>query len=292
MQTIKANCAFDGKAILAEGPVWDADLGKLWWVDIERYLINRWDPTTGKNESWSVGCHVGFAIPTTSGDVIAGTRSGILRLNVDTGVVTPVVDPESDITTTRFNDGKCDPRGRLFGGTISDTRAPEASLYRFDEQITPHKVVEQVVNSNGLAWSMDEKTFYYIDTATRKIDAFDYDVETAALSNRRKAFDLPHDMGKPDGMTIDNEGMLWVAQWSGGGVSRWNPNSGELLAKVELPCSNVTSCCFGGPDLDRLYITCARQGLSPEQAAEQPQAGGLFVADVGVSGKPGVKFAY
>ncbi|UUO04903.1 SMP-30/gluconolactonase/LRE family protein [Blastopirellula sp. J2-11] len=292
MQTIKANCAFDGKAILAEGPVWDADLGKLWWVDIERYLVNRWDPVTGKNESWSLGRQVGFAIPTTSGDVIAGTRNGIVRLNVESGAIIPLVDPESDISTTRFNDGKCDPRGRLFGGTISDQRIEEASLYLLDETLQIRRVVEKVTNSNGLAWSSDEKTFYYIDTATRKIDAFDYDVTSGAISNRRKAFDIPHDLGKPDGMTIDSEGMLWVALWSGWGVSRWNPNTGQMLAKVDLPCQNVTSCCFGGPNLDRLYITCARQGLSSEQLAGQSLAGGIFVADVGVSGMAGVKFAY
>lgn len=292
MQTVKANCAFDGKAILAEGPVWDADLGKLWWVDIERHLVNRWDPVTGKNESWSLGCQVGFAIPTTAGDVIAGTRNGIVRLNVESGMIIPLVDPESNISTTRFNDGKCDPRGRLFGGTISDQRIEEASLYMLDETLQIRRVVEKVTNSNGLAWSHDEKTFYYIDTATRKIDAFDYDVASGAIANRRTAFDIPHDMGKPDGMTIDAEGMLWVALWSGWGISRWNPNTGELLAKVDLPCQNVTSCCFGGPNLDRLYITCARQGLSAEQQAGQALAGGIFVADVGVSGMPSVKFAY
>ncbi|PHS08067.1 MAG: hypothetical protein COA78_13095 [Blastopirellula sp.] len=291
MQEIDARCIFDGKATLGEGPAWIAESQRLIWVDIERHLINRLDPATGKNESWAVGCDVGFAVPDTSGNIVAGTRDGIIRLNTETGEITSVVDPESDIPTNRFNDGKCDPRGRIFGGSISYERiVGDASLYRFDTDFQVEKVQDGITNSNGLTWSLDEKTFYYIDTPTRKVDAFDYDVETGAISNRRTVINVPEDLGKPDGMTIDNEGMLWVCLWGGWGVTRWNPETAELIGKINLPCKNVTSCCFGGPNLDQLFISCARTGLTAEELANQPQAGSLFVAEPGVSGQAAVAF--
>ncbi|MGY8770413.1 MAG: SMP-30/gluconolactonase/LRE family protein [Pirellulales bacterium] len=292
MQEIDARCIFDGKATLGEGPAWIASTQQLIWVDIERHLINRFEPATGKNESRSVGCDVGFAVPDKSGNIVAGTRDGIIRLNTTTGEITSVIDPESDIPTNRFNDGKCDPRGRIFGGSISYNRiVGDASLYRINTDFQVEKVVENVTNSNGLTWSLDEKTFYYIDTPTRKVDAFDYDVETGAISNRRTIIKVPEELGKPDGMTIDNEGMLWVCLWGGWGVTRWNPESGELIGKINLPCKNVTSCCFGGPNLDQLFITCARTGLSAEELTDQPQAGSLFMAEPGVSGQAAVAFA-
>jgi sugar lactone lactonase YvrE len=292
MQSIDAELLFDAQATLGDGPAWDDRLNRLIWVDIERNMINRFDPATGRNESWSVGVHVGFAVPTDAGDIVAGTRDGIIRLDPQLGSVVSLLDPEGDIPTNRFNDGKCDPRGRLFAGTISYKRIEgDASLYRIDQDLSVTKVVSGVTNSNGQCWSADEATFYYIDTPTRRIDAFDYDVESGEISNRRTVVHVPEELGKPDGMTIDQEGKLWVGMFRGGGVTRWNPETGELLAKIELPCPNVTSCCFGGPNFEQLFITTARTGMSPEDLKQQPLAGGLFVAQPGVAGSPTKRIA-
>ncbi|MEX1041577.1 MAG: SMP-30/gluconolactonase/LRE family protein [Pirellulaceae bacterium] len=292
MQTLTAELLFDAQATLAEGPAWDDRLDRLIWVDIERNTINRFDPATNRNESWSVGMHVGFAVPTDAGDIVAGTRDGIIRLDPQLGSIVSLVDPESDIPSNRFNDGKCDPRGRLFAGSISYDRIKgDASLFRIDEDLSVKKVVSGSTNSNGLCWSADETTFYYIDTPTRQIDAFEYDVETGEISNRRTIISVPEDLGKPDGMTIDQEGKLWVGMFRGNGVTRWDPTTGDLIAKIELPCPNVTSCCFGGHNFEQLFITTARAGMSPEALEQHPLAGGLFIAEPGVGGWPTRRFA-
>ncbi len=152
-------------------------------------------------------------------------------------------------------------------------------------------MVEGVSVSNGIVWSLDRRTMYYIDTPTGRVDRFDYDLETGEIGNRSAAVRIPPEMGRPDGMTIDSEGMLWVCLWQGGKVSRWDPVEGRLLQTVDLPASNVTSCAFGGANLDQLYITTARIGLDAEHLAKQPLAGGLFQADVGVTGLPAFEFA-
>lgn len=294
MQTYQAQCIFEIQATLGEGPSWDSATNKLLWVDIENSLVNRFDPASGKNESWTVEKECSFAIATTKGDIVVGTRDGIVRLDPQTGQVTLVANPETNSDTNRFNDAKCDPRGRLFAGTISDTRTPgDANCYRFDSKFNYVTVVPGVVNSNGLCWSPDHTIFYYIDTATRKVDAFDYDIETGDITNRRTVVDIPESMGigKPDGMTIDAEGMLWTGMWGGASVCRWNPQTGELIGKIEMPCPNVTSCCFGGEKLDHLYITTPRKGLDDEQLKQFPNAGGLFVCQPGVSGAETTPFA-
>ncbi|MBA2115519.1 SMP-30/gluconolactonase/LRE family protein [Bremerella alba] len=294
MQTYEAQCVLDIQATLGEGPSWDATTGKLLWVDIENSLVNRFDPESGKNEAWTVEKECSFAIASSQGDIVVGTREGIVRLNPQTGEIAKVANPDTNSATTRFNDAKCDPRGRLFAGTISDTRTPgDANCYRFDSQFNYETVVPGVVNSNGLCWSPDHKLFYYIDTATRKIDAFDYDIETGHISNRRMVVDIPESLGigKPDGMTIDAEGMLWTGMWGGAAVCRWDPRSGELLGKIEIPCPNVTSCCFGGENLDQLYIATPRKGLSDEQLKQFPQAGGIFRCQPGLNGAATFPFA-
>lgn len=294
MQIYEAQCVLDIQATLGEGPSWDSSTGKLLWVDIENSLVNRFDPASGNNEAWTVEKECSFAIASSKGDVIVGTRDGIVRLDPQTGKITKVANPDTNSETNRFNDGKCDPKGRLFAGTISDTRTPgDANCYRFDSDFGYETVVPGVVNSNGLCWSPDHKLFYYIDTATRKIDAFDYQLESGRISNRRTVVDIPESLGigKPDGMTIDREGMLWTGMWGGGSVCRWNPESGELIGKIELPCPNVTSCCFGGENLDRLYITTPRKGLNDEQLRQFPEAGGIFCCEPGVSGAATFPFA-
>ncbi|QGJ70559.1 Sugar lactone lactonase YvrE [Planctomycetales bacterium 10988] len=293
MEKLTAECVLDAKALLAEGPCWDEPRQCLWWVDIENSIVNCFDPVTKENKSREVNSHVGFAIPTSQNDLILGTFNGFYRLDFETGGETPISNPEAGLDRNRFNDGKCDPLGRLWGGTLSYDRTPgDASLYCLESTEKPaRRVIENVTTSNGLAWSADAKTMYYIDTGSRQVDALDFDLETGTVSNRRTIIKVPEEMGKPDGMTIDQEGMLWTALFRGGGVARWNPATGEQLAMIELPVTNVTSCCFAGEKYEDLYITSARAGLQESQVPEQPLAGGIFHCRPGVGGFPSVRFA-
>ena len=276
----------DAKAVLGEGPVWRAETQDLVWVDIESARVCCFNPATGENQTWDVGEKPGLAVPTKQGDLILGTSVGFVRLDLASGVLSPIIDPEQDLPNNRFNDGKVDPEGRLWAGTMGLDEAPNVgSLYRLNRNLSADKLFDQVSISNGMAWTSDQKTFYYIDSPTRRVDVFDCDMAGGTVSDRRTAFGLPEGMGYPDGMSIDNEGMLWVALWQGWGVARFAPG-GALLAKVEVPVECVTSCCFGGENWDELYITTSSRDLDETGREEQPLAGGLFRCRPGVSGPP------
>jgi len=276
----------DSKAILGEGPVWHAENQDLVWVDIERAKVNCFSPSSGENKTWDVEEKVGLAVPAENGDLILGMTVGLTRLNLESCEVSPIIDPEKNLPNNRFNDGKVDPEGRLWAGTMGLDESPNVgSLYRLNRNHSVDKLFDQVSISNGMAWTADRSTFYYIDSPTRQIAAFDCDMEAGIVSNRRVAFELPEGMGYPDGMCIDNEGMLWVALWQGWGVARFDP-SGEFLGKIDVPVERVTSCCFGGNNWDELYITTASRDLDEAGKAAQPQAGGIFQCKPGFSGPP------
>ena len=216
---------------------------------------------------------------------------GFAHLDLETEELTFISDPEPDKPENRFNDGKCDPAGRFWAGTLAlDEKPRAASLYCMDTDLSVRRVLGNVGNSNGIVWSLDNTTMYYIDTPTREIAAFDYDLETGAISNRRVAVTVPQEYGYPDGMTIDEEGMVWVALWGEGCVCRWDPRTGELLHSLRLPVRQVTSCAFGGEKLDELYITSACIGPEGKALAAQPLAGGLFRVHPGVKGIEAFEF--
>jgi sugar lactone lactonase YvrE len=213
-----------------------------------------------------------------SGDFIAGMKQGLAIVNRRNGSVNVLHHPETHLAENRYNDGKCDPMGRFWIGSTSIKNTRNAgSLYRIDSDGKCSLAIEGVTMSNGMAWSPDNSTFYYIDTPTFEVAAFDYNVNTGQISNGRKAFSIHKSEGLPDGMTVDSEGMLWIAHWGGWQVSRWDPNSGQKLMSFRLPVALVTSCTFGGDDLRDLYITSASIGLTEKQHEEQPLAGSLFV---------------
>lgn len=279
----------DARAELGEGPSWDPASGRLLWVDITQGLVHRFDPTTGRDDVIDVGRPVGAAVPTTSGSIALAIEDGFAILDPGTGRVdalAAVAAPE-----TMMNDGTCDPMGRFWAGTkdaVGDR--PIGSLYRMDADRAVVEVLTHVTVSNGLAWSRDERTMFYIDSPTYGIDAFDVDPGTGDVSDRRRFVDLPREWGLPDGMTIDERGFLWVAFWSGSAVRRFDPD-GRVDALVRFPVSQVTSCAFGGDELSDLYVTSARIGLSSAELADQPYAGGLFRVRPGVRGLPQPPFA-
>jgi len=283
----------DAKATLGEGAIWHGATQRLYWVDIFNNALHVYDPATGRDEAINVGQAVGTVVPRRQGGLALALHHGFATFDLKTRQLTMVVDPESHLSGNRFNDGKCDPAGRFWAGTMAYHGEPpeSGSLYCLFADHTVRRMLENVSCSNGIVWSGDRRTMYYIDTPRFTVDAFDYDPATGAIRNRRVAITIPRPMGSPDGSTLDADDMLWVAHFGGGSVSRWNPRTGKLLQTVKLPVANVTSCAFGGPRLDDLYITTARLGLTESALAQQPQAGGLFRARVGVTGVPAFEYA-
>ena len=283
---------FNAQAKLGEGPCWDARKQLLHWVDIERFELHTYNPVTKSDRVINVGHHIGAAVVRKSGGFVVALRDGIYHLDEETEALNLLVAPEPDCPENRFNDGKCDPAGRLWAGTmhLPETEMNCGHLYSIDTDLSARRRVDDVSISNGLAWSPDEKTMYFIDSPTRQCVAFDYDKATGGISNRRVCVEIPEGEGWPDGMNIDAEGMLWIALWDGWAVRRYNPNNGELLAQIDLPVARPTSCVFGGEDLRTLYITSASTRLDAEALEKQPLAGGIFRANPGVQGTATMEF--
>lgn len=281
--------ASDAGAELGEGPVWDSRSSELAWVDITPGRVHFLD-VDGGERAVEVGQPVGAVVPRASGGHVLAVRDGFAALAGD-GTVTSLAQVEHDVPGNRMNDGKCDRHGRLWAGTMAFDEAPGAgALYRLETDRTVTTILEGVTISNGLAWSLDDHTMYYIDTPTRRVDQLDYDPSSGAVENRRPLLEIPAQAGSPDGMALDSEGFLWVALYGGGAVRRYAPD-GALDRVIELPATCVTSCAFGGRELEDLYITCARHGLSPQQLAREPLAGALFRHRPGVRGLPTEAYA-
>ena len=267
-----------------EGPIWWH--GALYFVDIEGHQIHRYNPADGSEKSWDAGQRVGTVVPRESGGVVAAGDHGLFFLDEEPGALTPIADPEPDKPDNRFNDGKCSPDGRFFAGTISLAKKNgDARLYRLDPDLTLHEAFGPVTNSNGIVWSADGKTVFYIDTPRKEVLAFDYD--DGHLRNMRGVISTGHIEASPDGMAIDAEGNLWVAFCHGACVACFDPVSGKELRRVELPCLETTACAFGGPDLADLYVT-----TGVHKSVEEEHAGRLFVVrGLGVKGAPANAFA-
>ena len=281
---LKAVLVLDEKTILGEGSIWHPTENKLYWIDIEGKILHIYDPVLKVDKQLKVGSRVGTVVPVQSGGALLALQNGIQKIDTKTGKLTFLTNPLID-SNIRFNDGKCDPSGRFWVGTMAlDSRKKGGVLYRFDKDKTVHLMLDSVSISNGIVWTADKKTMYYNDTPTGTIQAFDYDDTNGNITNRRVAVKIPNGIGAPDGMTIDVEGNLWVALWGGGIVGKFNPLTGELLQKIKVPAPNVSSCAFGGKNLDILFITTARQWMNEEQLKKFPLSGGLFSVKPGVRG--------
>lgn len=269
-------------ARLGEGPVWDVRTGRLVWVDILGRAVHATDPATGRTETIDVPLDVGAVVPRAAGGFVAALRDGFYV--VGDGPVRQIAAVEHATPGGfRFNDGKCDPAGRFWAGTIADDESPgRSALYRLDGAGNVATMLTGVSISNGLAWSADAATMYYVDTPTRRIDAFDFDVATGTIADRRPVVTIGEGLGFPDGMTIDADGGLWVALWGGGAVHRYL--DGRLDAVIELPVSQPTSCAFGGAAFDELYVTSAWKGFDGVRRAAEPLAGAVFRIRPGVVG--------
>ena len=277
---------------LGESPVWDAANNQVYWVDILRGILHWYNFSDLTKEALSVGQPIGAVALAGDGRLVAALEDGFYYINILSRSVVPITSTEKEIKNNRFNDGKCDPLGRFWAGTMSKTNEPMAGkLYMLDQNRQVLERISSVGCSNGLAWSPDHTTFYYIDSLSNQLAAYDFDLASGAISNRRILIHFPHEDGIPDGMTIDSQGGLWIAMWSAGNVSRYDPASGELLFRIELPVTQVTSCTFGGPLLSDLFITTANVGLSERQLKDQPLAGNIFlIRNTGFTGLPTSQF--
>jgi sugar lactone lactonase YvrE len=272
---------------LGEGPVWHGVRNSVFWADIEGQCIFElsWDRL--EMRKWEIGHRVSLIVPGERNKVILALQGGLGRFDLEKGELHWLVDIDKNLPGNRCNDGNVDILGRLWIGTMDlDFKPGAGSLYCVENGFSVRKELEQVTISNGLVWSLNNTKAYYIDSPTQKIVSYFFDSEQGKLSDERICCRVPESMGTPDGMCMDEEGMLWVAHWGGFGVFRWNPANGKCIDRIEVPVPQVSSCTFGGKGFDHLIITTARQHLKTEDLEKYPDSGSLFVAELKVSGIP------
>lgn len=276
--------AIPGSDFLGEGPHWDAATGRLSWVDILAPALVTGDPATGQRTARALPELIGCAIPRIAGGYVCATETGVRAMDAD-GALTTLATPEADRPGNRFNDGKCDSRGRLWVGSLAiNTEPGRGALWRVDGEGAT-RMLDGLHIANGMGWSPDDRTFYFVDSGPRTIWAFSFDPETGTIADRRVFATLARSEGTPDGIAVDREGGVWVALWDGWAVRRYRPD-GSVDRDVTLPVPRPTSCAFGGEDLATLYVTTARIRLSAVQLEEAPLSGSLLAIRAGVPGLP------
>ncbi|PSN19494.1 gluconolaconase [filamentous cyanobacterium CCP5] len=280
----------NSRARLGEGPVWDARIQGLYWVDIYNRRVHRFDPASGADKVWDLDTVVSgiSLVAEDPSKLIVAQRHGLGVLDLATGTAEPLVAIEADRPHTRLNDLKCDPQGRLWVGTMHNHEQPEAHLYRYDKGSL--EIMETGLSiSNGLGWSPDGQLFYLTDSPRQIIYAYSFDLERGDIGDRRPFIDLTPETFYPDGLSVDSEGCLWSAMWNGGCLIRFDPD-GQEMTRMALPLPLVTSCAFGGADLTELFITTASVGLSQLEIQTSVCSGDLFWLKTQVRGLPATPY--
>ena len=279
-------CIWNERALLGEGPVWHPGERRLYFVDIKGKAVHRCDPGSGVRASFLLPEEPGCVALRARGGLVVALRSGLSFFDPGSGSVAKIASPEANIPGNRFNDGKCDRRGRFFVGTMDDAETdPTGSLYCLFPDLRLKRLLGGFVVPNGIGWSPDDRIMYLTDSVNRTILAFSYAPDTGDIADRRVFATVADDAGYPDGLTVDSEGCVWSAHWDGWRVTRYDPD-GNIDRVVRLPVPRPTSCAFGGSALDKLYVTSASTGLSAAQLAAAPLSGSVFELDVDATGLP------
>lgn len=276
IQTSEVRVAVEADALLGESPLWSPAQNALYWVDIKTPRLFRRDIAAGSTRVTSMPEAIGAIALRAGGGLVAALRSGFARID-EQGVAAPVfARPEADRPGNRFNDGKCDRAGRFWAASMDDGESrPSGQLWRCDDADRYACMASGFVIGNGLGWSPDNRVFYFTDSTARRIDAYDFDIGSGDIANRRTFATVPHDAGFPDGLCVDADGHVWSAHWDGWRVTRYAPD-GRIVAVLRLPVPRPTSCAFGGAALDTLYVTTARIGLDAGALAAAPLSGSVL----------------
>lgn len=285
---MNAELLYAAQCYLGEGPTWHPIRKSCWWVDIENNRLYEYAWSGDKSvRQWDFPYRVTLIVIDRQDRLLLGVEGGIIRFDPDTGEHRWLLDLEKDREKHRCNDGGVDREGRLWVGTLHrEFIEGVAGFYCIGDDLVPRKQISDVTISNGIAWSRDDTRMYYIDSPRRQIESYLYSAEAGTLTFEKVAVAVPDGIGDPDGMTIDEEGMLWVAHWGSSAVHRWDPSTGRILETIQVPAPNVSACAFVGESLDHLLITTARQDLSPAQLAQYPSSGDVFIVKMPVKGLP------
>ena len=286
-----ATSLYSSQCMLGESPLWHARKNCFYWVDInagDLYSLN-WDSKVVRKKHFNAD--ISLVVETDGNDLLVALGTSIAQFNPETDELRQLIDLEPDKKNHRCNDGGVDAKGRLWVGTTHvDHLVERGTLYSIENLNSVKQKIPSVTISNGITWSLDNKRLYFIDSPTQRVDAYFFNEHTGEIIFEKTIIEIPIKMGTPDGMTIDSEGMLWIAHWGGFGVYRWNPFTGELLSKVEVPAPNVTSCRFAGKELNQLVITTARKNMSEIELIKYPESGNVFLIETNFKGVYSNKF--
>jgi sugar lactone lactonase YvrE len=256
-----------------------------YWVDIERGILYEFNWLTRLTRTWNFSGRLSLVREGKENELVLALNTSIIKFDLNSEKISPLVDIEPSSSGNRCNDGACDSLGRLWIGTMHlEQKEGAAAVYLVDDQLNVRKKISNTTISNGIVWSPDKKRLYFIDSPTHVVRSFLYNENSGEIIFEKNVVEIPSETGSPDGMAIDEEGMLWVAHWGGFGVYRWNPENGKLLDKIEVPVPQVSSCAFTGDDLNHLIITSARENMSKEDLKKYPESGNVFVAKTPVKG--------
>lgn len=279
-------CIWDGHNTLGECPIWDVRDQALYWVDIEKADIHKLEPKTSKHQSWPIPSKLGSIALHQDGGLVAALRKGFAHIRLPSGEIAYYDQPIADRDDLKFNDGACDRQGKFWAGTADvKEQEPLGSLYRLNPDGHAEAMDHGFIVSNGIAWSPDNRIMYFADSGARTIFQYEFNPQNSTISNRKIFITLSLQDGYPDGLTVDSEGYIWCAHWDGWRVTRFAPNS-EIDCVFNMPVQRPTSCCFGGPDLNILYVTSASRDLTVDELSLGPQAGGVFAIETNFKGLP------
>jgi sugar lactone lactonase YvrE len=277
---VKIRCIYNDPCILGECPLWHPSEQALYWIDILKPALHRLDPNTHQHQMWPMPTNICCIGLHAAGGLIAGMRTYFAHIELPSGQVTKIADVVAPNQPLMFNDGKCDRQGRYWAGTKDlAEKNPLATLYRLDKQGEVTPMAQHIVETNGIAWSPDNRIMYYCDTLPRHIWQCDFDAETGTLANQRIFVQVPEGAGLPDGLTVDRDGFIWSAHWNGWGITRYTPD-GKIDRVIPMPVQLTSSCCFGGADYRTLFVTSIRHNLTAEELAKGPLAGCVFAVEI------------